>query len=380
MILLDLFSGIGGFSLGLDKWVTKHYYSEIDKHAIAIYKHNFKESIYVGSVESIGDIERPNIITFGSPCQDFSIAGKRSGLEGSRSSLIQYALNTISKFRPDVFIWENVKGVFSSNDGADFWAIVKAFADIGGYRLEWQLLNTAWFLPQNRERIYLIGHLAEGSTRNIFPIGEDNTEVETNRIKIIGTTKSDTADGTNSRSLVYSDDGIVTALDATMWKQPKQILVEPVCMTRKSFDGNEADGKRAWREHKTPNQSPVLNAQMGMGGDNVPYVVESNAVEVKMIQNSGDIGNRKLSESNIAYSLRCSQGSDGGQSLVSNNSIRRLTEIECERLQGFPDNWTQYGDYDEVKKVSKTQRYKCLGNAITVNVVREIGRRIYDRI
>ena len=151
-------------------------------------------------------------------------------------------------------------------------------------------------------------------------------------------------------------------------------------MTRKSFDGNEADGKRAWREHKTPNQSPVLNAQMGMGGDNVPYVVESNAVEVKMIQNSGDIGNRKLSESNIAYSLRCSQGSDGGQSLVSNNSIRRLTEIECERLQGFPDNWTQYGDYDEVKKVSKTQRYKCLGNAITVNVVREIGRRIYDRI
>ena len=216
MILLDLFSGIGGFSLGLDKWVTKHYYSEIDKHAIAIYKHNFKESIYVGSVESIGDIERPNIITFGSPCQDFSIAGKRSGLEGSRSSLIQYALNTISKFRPDVFIWENVKGVFSSNDGADFWAIVKAFADIGGYRLEWQLLNTAWFLPQNRERIYLIGHLAEGSTRNIFPIGEDNTEVETNRIKIIGTTKSDTADGTNSRSLVYSDDGIVTALDATI--------------------------------------------------------------------------------------------------------------------------------------------------------------------
>ena len=381
MILLDLFSGIGGFSLGLDKWVTKHYYSEIDKHAIAIYKHNFKESIYVGSVESIGDIERPNIITFGSPCQDFSIAGKRSGLEGSRSSLIQYALNTISKFRPDVFIWENVKGVFSSNDGADFWAIVKAFADIGGYRLEWQLLNTAWFLPQNRERIYLIGHLAEGSTRNIFPIGEDNTEVETNRIKIIGTTKSDTADGTNSRSLVYSDDGIVTALDATMWKQPKQILVEPVCMTRKSFDGNEADGKRAWREHKTPNQSPVLNAQMGMGGDNVPYVVESNAVEVKAIRSYGCAdGHREYYEDNKSQTIAANPTSDNLPMALQNNQIRRLTEIECERLQGFPDNWTQYGDYDEVKKVSKTQRYKCLGNAVTVNVVREIGRRIYDRI
>ena len=433
MILLDLFSGIGGFSLGLDKWVTKHYYSEIDKHAIAIYKHNFKESIYVGSVESIGDIERPNIITFGSPCQDFSIAGKRSGLEGSRSSLIQYALNTISKFRPDVFIWENVKGVFSSNDGADFWAIVKAFADIGGYRLEWQLLNTAWFLPQNRERIYLIGHLAEGSTRNIFPIGEDNTEVETNRIKIIGTTKSDTADGTNSRSLVYSDDGIVTALDATMWKQPKQILVEPVCMTRKSFDGNEADGKRAWREHKTPNQSPVLNAQMGMGGDNVPYVVESNAVEVlddynsrirddgntcsitpntgsktrrngqkliltnsirrlteidtiqsnavevKAVKVSGDRGKQKTYTGDNIGSLSANPMSDNLPKVsIGNNSIRRLTEIECERLQGFPDNWTQYGDYNEVKKVSKTQRYKCLGNAVTVNVVRAIGTKLFE--
>ena len=404
MILLDLFSGIGGFSLGLDKWVTKHYYSEIDKHAIAIYKHNFKESEYVGSVESIGDIERPNIITFGSPCQDFSIAGKRSGLEGSRSSLIQYALNTISKFRPDVFIWENVKGVFSSNDGADFWAIVKAFADIGGYRLEWQLLNTAWFLPQNRERIYLIGHLAEGSTRNIFPIGESD-----------GGSDEGSVESTNVRCL--QGGGHSGGHHSSM-----TLLVEP---THKHGDHRQYD-----------KIAPTVQARYGTGGDNVPYVVQSNAVEikmtqldsngkgqksqsdriyspdglsptlpsgakssgtvmpligldvkiqsnaveVKMIQNSGDIGNRKLSESNIAYSLRCSQGSDGGQSLVSNNSIRRLTEIECERLQGFPDNWTQYGDYDEVKKVSKTQRYKCLGNAITVNVVREIGRRIYDRI
>ena len=357
MILLDLFSGIGGFSLGLDKWVTKHYYSEIDKHAIAIYKHNFKESEYVGSVESIGDIERPNIITFGSPCQDFSIAGKRSGLEGSRSSLIQYALNTISKFRPDVFIWENVKGVFSSNDGADFWAIVKAFADIGGYRLEWQLLNTAWFLPQNRERIYLIGHLAEGSTRNIFPLGKSD-----------GGSDEGSVESTNVRCL--QGGGHSGGHHSSM-----TLLVEP---PHKIADYRIDEGLRI----RNNNISPTLTSSKT--GENIssspPLIVASNAVEVKMIQNSGDIGNRKLSESNIAYSLRCSQGSDGGQSLVSNNSIRRLTEIECERLQGFPDNWTQYGDYDEVKKVSKTQRYKCLGNAVTVNVVREIGRRIYDRI
>ena len=245
--------------------------------------------------------------------------------------------------------------MFSSNDGADFWAIVKAFADIGGYRLEWQLLNTAWFLPQNRERIYLIGHLAEGSTRNIFPVGEDGKICNRHR---------------EIKKKIHPNNNAITQCS----RQYSNWCGDFIQVADYRID----EGLRL----RGNNISPTLTSSKT--GENIssspPLIVASNAVEVKMIQNSGDIGNRKLSESNIAYSLRCSQGSDGGQSLVSNNSIRRLTEIECERLQGFPDNWTQYGDYDEVKKVSKTQRYKCLGNAITVNVVREIGRRIYDRI
>jgi len=189
IVLLDLFSGIGGFSKGLYDGgfnIVKHYYSEIDKHAIACYKYNFKNSIYAGDVTNLGrgTIEHPNIITFGSPCQDFSMAGKRAGMEGQRSSLIGEALRLIAECRPDIFIWENVKGVFSSNSGKDFWAIIQAFTDIGGYRLEWQLLNTSWVLPQNRERIYLIGHLAERGGRLIFPVGEDNAGL------IEGTTKA----------------------------------------------------------------------------------------------------------------------------------------------------------------------------------------------
>ena len=181
MILLDLFSGIGGFHLGLEKagfHFDKVMFSEIDKHAIANYKHNFKNAEYVGSVTTIkgSTIPRPNVITFGSPCQDFSISGKRKGMDGQRSSLIKEAIRLIDETRPDVFIWENVKGTFSSNDGADFWAIIKAFADLGGYRLEWQLLNTTWFLPQNRERIYLVGHLAGRSKPGVFPIGESSSK------------------------------------------------------------------------------------------------------------------------------------------------------------------------------------------------------------
>jgi len=178
--LLELFSGIGGFAAGLTDAgfnITKHYFSEIDKHAIANYKYNFKNAEYIGTVTDVrgAELDRPNIITFGSPCQDFSLAGNRLGMEGQRSSLILHAIRLITECRPDFFIWENVKGAFSSNNGEDFWGIIQAFANIGGYRLEWQLLNTAWFLPQNRERIYLVGHLATAgrSFKGVFPIGEE---------------------------------------------------------------------------------------------------------------------------------------------------------------------------------------------------------------
>ena len=412
MILLDLFSGIGGFSLGLDKWVTKHYYSEIDKHAIAIYKHNFKESIYVGSVESIGDIERPNIITFGSPCQDFSIAGKRSGLEGSRSSLIQYALNTISKFRPDVFIWENVKGVFSSNDGADFWAIVKAFADIGGYRLEWQLLNTAWFLPQNRERIYLIGHLAEGSTRNIFPIGEsdggsDEGSVESTNVRCLqggghsgGHHSSMTllvepphkiADYRIDEGLRIRNNNISPTLTSSktgenISSSPPLIVASNAVEVLDDYNSRIRDDGNTCAITPNTGSKTRRNGQKLILTNSIRRLTEidtiqSNAVEVKAVKVSGDRGKQKTYTGDNIGSLSANPMSDNLPKVsIGNNSIRRLTEIECERLQGFPDNWTQYGDYDEVKKVSKTQRYKCLGNAVTVNVVREIGRRFYDRI
>ena len=176
---MELFSGIGGFSLGLEQagfTFTKHYFSEIDKHAVANYKYNFKDAEYIGSVTDVrGTRNQADIITFGSPCQDFSLAGKREGMEGQRSSLILEAIRLISEIQPSVFIWENVKGTFSSNDGADFWAILNAFANIGNYRLEWQLLNTSWFLPQNRERIYLVGHFAGKSKTWIFPFTETDT-------------------------------------------------------------------------------------------------------------------------------------------------------------------------------------------------------------
>ena len=174
---LDLFSGIGGFHLGFEKagFKVKSYFSEIDKHAIAVYKHQFKDAEYVGSVTDVRGAQLPKIdlITFGSPCQDFSLAGKRKGMGGERSSLVLEAIRLIDECRPGVFIWENVKGTFSSNNGADFAAILQAFANIGGYRLEWQLLNTSRVLSQTRERVYFVGYYKKSGRnwRGLVPIG-----------------------------------------------------------------------------------------------------------------------------------------------------------------------------------------------------------------
>ena len=273
MKIIDLFSGTGGFSLGFKRAgyeFTEHYFSEIDKHAIANYKHNFPNAKYIGDITTIHgrDLKGIDIITFGSPCQDFSLAGKRQGLAGDRSSLIKEAIRLITDIRPSVFVWENVKGAFSSNSGEDFTAILQAFANIGGYRLEWQLLNTSWVLPQNRERIYLVGHLAERSECGVFPIGE---------------------------------------IGANSHKKTRNIY----------------------------NHSQTI---------------------LRGYRDSSSIG---------SFIKR-----EGGK-------IRYLTEIECERLQGFPDDWTKWGCYDgEKKEIAKTNRYKLIGNAVTVDIVELIARRI----
>jgi DNA (cytosine-5)-methyltransferase 1 len=332
IIELALFSGIGGFSKGLEEGgitISQHYYSEVDKHAISVFRKQFNNSTYVGSVTNVRSIIRtiegarkPGtrlILTFGSPCQDFSLAGKRGGLEGSKSSLIKYALFLIKRLRPDVYIWENVKGAYSTNDGADFWAIIQALANIDGYRREQQLLNTSWFLPQNRERIYLVGHLAGRSEPRVFPFTEkliqNTTKFNQSCIVIDASHKNE--------GLRYYEN-IFPTLNARDYKEPRYVMqINP---------SKESGGKQPYQQNR---------------------IYDSNGISTTIDQAAGRWG------------------------ISINSKIRRLTEIECERLQGFPDNWTEYGDYNgKIQKISKTQRYKMLGNAVSVPVVKAIAQKI----
>jgi DNA (cytosine-5)-methyltransferase 1 len=349
---LDLFSGIGGFSLGLKRvFNIKHsYFSEIDKYAIDVYKHNFKNSTYVKSVTDIRgrDLPRIDVITFGSPCQDFSMAGKRKGMGGERSSLISEAIRLIKECRPSFFIWENVKGTFSSNSGEDFWAIIQAFANIGGYRLEWQLLNTKWFLPQNRERIYLVGCLGEGSGKQIFPITKNSKETnELQRQQANTCTLTTRYEAGGNGSYI-----IERELDA----QEKTAII-----------GYTRDSRGKVIKRNLKQETNTLHSASGGGGNTDQYILK--AVQ---IGNSETFGNYE--REGDAFTLRASNPNG----VRYNNKIRRLTPIECERLQGFPDNWTRNGI--ELGEISDTQRYKMCGNAVTVDVVEAVAKKIKESL
>lgn len=336
---------MGGFSLGLQKVfnIEKTYYSEIDKYAKQVYNYNFKNAEYVGSVKDVRgqNLSKVDIITFGSPCQDFSLAGKRKGMEGDRSSLITEAIRLINECRPRFFIWENVKGTFSSNNSEDFWAIIQTFTNIGGYRLEWQLLNTKWFLPQNRERIYLVGYIGEGSKGQVFPIGKSVKGIN-ERTKQTATVRTLTAGG-NSGGMHSS-----------------MTLLKVKSATNKGFETAKPGDSINY-------SNPNSETRRGRVGKGVAQTLDTGCNQAVIGDYRYDEGYRERKDGDSpTLCLR-----SGDTTIV--NKIRRLTPIECERLQGFPDNWSKYGDDGEI---SDTQRYKMCGNAVTVDVVEAVAKQI----
>lgn len=295
MKYFSMFSGIGGFEIGIQRafnnpeasgleagqstaqglrqglpnsaegdgrhGATCVGFSEIDKYAIKIYESHFGGHKNYGDATRIVPEELPDfdLLVGGFPCQAFSIAGKRLGFDDTRGTLFFDIARILKVKRPRLCLLENVKGLLSHDSGRTFKTIVTTLAELG-YAVEWQVLNSKNHgVPQNRERVFIVGHLGGFCGREVFPVGYDDGE----------------------------------GIDAVGWEQAETF--------------------------------PTIRATHYKSGDNQPIVREK---------------------------LR----------------IRRLTPTECERLQGFPDGWTA--------GVSDSQRYKTLGNSVTVNVIEAIVSRM----
>lgn len=378
---LDLFGGIAGFSLALRNIYPgkiKTSYSEIDKYASKIFKKHFPEAKELGDITTIRGrkIGKYNLVTFGFPCQDLSIAGRRLGIQGGRrSSLFFEAIRIINKSRPEYFIAENVKGFFSSHDGKDFVLALKTITDIG-YDCQWQLINTKWFLPQNRERIFIVGHLRGQPRPEIFPIQESYQD-STYPDKIWETENSYAGCiNTKNNSPQWQFDSSTTLILDRKGIRKNKNIASTLTGTEKS-GGNHSDmdliqvgnidqagHNSIWgRVYDPDGIATTINAEGGgLGAKTGLYVVGYTR----------DKDGKRTDHLKEEFgAIKSTSGATSNQSeyIYSNSGIRRLTPVECERLQGFPDGWTD--------GISDTQRYKCLGNAITVNVVEEILKRLY---
>jgi len=185
MNFLDLFSGIGGFRLGME-WAGHKClgYVEFDKYARQAYQaiHNTEGEWTGNDITEISDDDirqlrgRVDCITGGFPCQAFSIAGRRKGFEDTRGTLFFEIARFAKILNPRYLLLENVKGLLNHEKGATFGTILSTLSELG-YFVEWQVLNSKDFgVPQNRERVFIVGHLGSGSGREVFPVGGNDGE------------------------------------------------------------------------------------------------------------------------------------------------------------------------------------------------------------
>lgn len=384
MKFLDLFAGIGGFRLGTE--AAGHEcigFCEIDKFARASYKaiHNTEGEIELHDITTVTDDEvraigAVDVICGGFPCQAFSIAGTRRGFEDTRGTLFFEIARFASILKPKYLFLENVKGLLNHDKGNTFETILSALDELG-YDVEWQVLNSKNFgVPQNRERVFIIGHLRGQRTRNVFPIVGENAKSDNqqSKIEIVGNTKSPNGSREGTGSVVYNSNGLVGTLLARDYKEPKQIAIPNEI---KKFGVLQPNFNQSGVVYETDGIAPTIRCYGGGGLE--------PKIRVKEATNQGyaeaEVGDSiNLSHPN-SKTRRGRVGKQIANTLLTGESqgvvepdfrIRKLTPRECWRLQGFPD-WA----FDKAQEVnSNSQLYKQAGNSVTVNVIAAIAERL----
>ena len=400
MKFLDLFAGIGGFRLGLE--ANGHEcvgFCEIDKYARASYKaiHKTEGELELHDITTVTDEQwgelkgSVDIIAGGFPCQAFSIAGKREGFaDETRGTLFFEILRAAKQIQPPLLFLENVKGLLNHDKGRTFRIILQAMDELG-YDAEWQVLNSKDFgVPQNRERVFIIGHLRRSGGREIFPIGspDGTTGVQ---IDVLAHRK-----GYRRNTQVFEPSGITETLDTGTGGGRGHYTVVKVREATKQGYAIAEEGDSI--NFEQPN-SKTRRGRVGKGIANTLTTGCNQGVldqlYVDGISMNQSFAKRKSQEmldekgylpemynpynkkeiTDIAPTLTtiCDRATNSSTILIKqpNYRIRKLTPKECWRLQGYPD-WA----FEKAEQVnSNSQLYKQAGNSVTVNVIREISKK-----
>ena len=375
LTFIDWFAGVGGFRKGMENAGHKCVgFCEFDKYAVASYtsmhliteeqreylaalemkkrqKEILKEEYrngewYAEDVRTVRaeEIPRADCWCFGFPCQDISVAGRQLGFNGHRSSLFFAVTKLIRELeeenKPGWLFIENVKNLLSVNRGFDFAKLLVELDEIG-YDCEWQLLNSKDFgVPQNRERVFIIGHLRGRSGREVFPV--EGTDGENrSAVNQIGRRPSDTRDNLNQYR-VYDTDGCAPTLNKMEGGGLEPHI--PVCLNPKGGRGG------------VPGLQPSIKDRVYDAEGVMPAVATSEFFNPNV---AIPVFNGEQMVHAIWY--------EKYQCYIA---IRKLTPKECFRLQGWEDEY--FGKAEFVN--SNSQLYKQAGNGVTVNVIEAIAR------
>ena len=379
MTFVDFFAGIGGVRLGLEQaGHTCVGWCEFDKYAQKSYRaiHNTEGEWFASDVRSVQpyDITAADGWCFGFPCQDISIAGLQRGLQnGKRSGLFFEIMRLLAGReegdKPGWLLVENVKALLSIGNGFDFLRVLSEM-DRVGYSCEWQVLNSKDFgVPQNRERVFIVGHLRGRSAGEVFPIQGD-TGQNPNRVETLAT-------GTGQGNRVLNPEGLACTQTTRGGGRGGQTGLYAIKFHSPGRGSGKRDGTRARSLKIDVNRDGIANCLTRSHCDN--YTSDgTNGVLVAPVLTPDRINKRQNGRRVKDYgepSFTLTAQDKHGIAINDHEQIRvrRLTPRECWRLQGFPD---EYFDRAVRAGVSDSQLYKQAGNAVTVNVARAIGEKL----
>jgi len=428
MKVLSLFSGVGGFDLGLEAaGMETVFQCEWDKHATNILEKHWPDVPRWGDISTLTGKHilqhAPviDVVAWGSPCQDLSVAGKRAGLEGSRSGLFHEGVRIIKELRketnneyPRISIWENVYGALNSNRGADFGVILNEMAEAGALVQEWRVLDAQYFgVPQRRRRVFLISIFDTATATRcpnpLLPVCEGvqwhpATSHQT-REAVTGETPTSSGDGSASVETFTKGRRPQNSTDDETWvaNQPNPTLNafdqgDTRTTTIVAFSHTQGlsaqPSEDAWPTLRTEGNGmavaiPIQDGRdiekhqngLGVADEGAPsYTIDQTGAQAVAYGLQGNMIGRQ--DHNGPQGAGISQPDDPMFSLTSTDrhavattmAVRRLTPLECERLMGWPDNWT--ATKADGTPQSDTHRYKQCGNGVASPVAQWIAEQL----
>lgn len=393
MRYVSLFSGIEAASVAWEPlgWEPVAF-SEIDKLPCVLLAKRYPHVPNLGDITKIdwSLVGSVDIVVGGSPCQSFSVAGKRDGLAGQSGLMFEY-IRAVRFLRPRYFVWENVPGALSSEAGAAFGQLLSEMDDIG-YGLAWRVLDAQFFgVAQRRRRVFLVGVFGETKRAGEILFERESVSWDTpssreKRQELTGAAKLDTQcicygtqGNTIDRAAYQNGSGISEQICPTLNTVDRHVVAFDTTQITSPTNGSNPQFGDPCHPLCASAHVPVVEfsagnsakaGSIGLAFDLAPTLRggSSGTNQVPTVCMADDTSNASI-DFDLSGTLKC-----GGMppSVTNGHTIRRLMPVECERLQGFPDGWTDLGDTPD------SQRYKALGNSMAVPVMRWIGERIAD--